>query len=46
MKLGLIAKYAELSMYFFAGIAIAVGGIAISTVSVVGVASLIKASRA
>lgn len=41
-----IAKYAELGMYFFAGTAIAVGGIAMSTLSVVGIASLAKAGRA
>lgn len=46
MKLTLVAKYAELSMYFFIGTAVAVGGIAISTLSVVGIASLAKAGRA
>lgn len=46
MKLTRLAKYAEFGMYFFMGTAIAVGGIAISTLSIVGIASLAKAGRA
>ncbi len=42
MNLTRIAKYAEFGMYFLLGTAISVGGLTISTLSVVGIAALAK----